>query len=96
MSDEKIKTSIISDLLKIDRYRSQVEDPAKSFLHGTYTDQSIDDLKKIHDIYTRYLLDYGHLGEPYPSVIETLEYTNQRIDGIINNHKGQINKPQLS
>ena len=96
MSDEKIKTSIISDLLKIDRYRSQVEDPAKSFLHGTYTDHSIDDLKKIHDIYTRYLLDYGHLGEPYPSVIETLEYTNQQIDRLINDQKGQISKVELS
>lgn len=96
MSDEKIKNSIISDLLKIDRYRSQVEDPAKSFLHGTYTDHSIDDLKKIHDIYTRYLLDYGHLGEPYPSVIETLEYTNLQIDGFINDHKSQISKVELS
>ena len=96
MSEEKIKTSIISDLLKIDRYRSQVEDPAKSFLHGIYTDHTIDDLKKIHDIYTRYLLDYGHLGEPYPSVIETLEYTTQQIDGFINNHKGHIRKAELS
>ena len=96
MTDEKIKTSIISDLLKIDRYRSQVDDPAKSFLHGTYTDHSIDDLKKIHDIYTRYLLDYGYLGEPYPAVIETLEYTNQQIDSFINVHKGQISKVELS
>jgi hypothetical protein len=96
MNPEQTKISIISDLLKIDRYRSQVEDPAKSFLHGTYTDHSIDDLKKIHDIYTRYLLDYGHLGEPYPSVIETLEYTNQQIDGLINDHKGQISKVELS
>lgn len=96
MSDEKIKNSIISDLLKIDRYRSQVEDPAKSFLHGTYTNHSIDDLKKIHEIYTRYLLDYWHLGEPYPSVIETLEYTNQQIDGFINDHKSQISKVELS
>jgi FMN phosphatase YigB (HAD superfamily) len=95
MNDEKIKSSIISDLLKIDRYRSQVEDPDKSFLHGNYTELSIDDLKKIHDIYTRYLLDYGHLGEPYPSVIETLEYTNQQIDGFVNNHKVQLSKPEL-
>jgi FMN phosphatase YigB (HAD superfamily) len=96
MNDEKIKSSIISDLLKIDRYRSQVEDPDKSFLHGNYTDQSIDDLKKIHDIYTRYLLDYGHLGEPYPSVLETLEYKSEQIDGLINNYKGQISKAELS
>lgn len=96
MNPEQTKSTIISDLLKIDRYRSQVEDPAKSFLHGTYTDHSIDDLKKIHDIYTRYLLDYGHLGEPYPSVIETLEYTNQQIDRLINDHKGQISKVELS
>lgn len=96
MNPEQTKSTIISDLLKIDRYRSQVEDPAKSFLHGTYTDHSIDDLKKIHDIYTRYLLDYGHLGEPYPSVIETLEYTNQQIDGLINDHKRQISKVELS
>jgi len=96
MNPEQTKITIISDLLKIDRYRSQIEDLAKSFLHGTYTDHSIDDLKKIHDIYTRYLLDYGHLGEPYPSVIETLEYTNQQIDGLINDHKGQMSKVELS
>jgi hypothetical protein len=96
MNPEQTKITIISDLLKIDRYRSQVEDPAKSFLHGTYTDHSIDDLKKIHDIYTRYLLDSGYLGEPYPSVIETLEYTNQQIDGFINDHKGEISKVELS
>ena len=96
MNPEQTKITIISDLLKIDRYRSQVEDPAKSFLHGAYTDHSIDDLKKIHDIYTRYLLDYGHLGEPYPSVIETLEYTNQQIDGLIKDHKGQKSKVELA
>ena len=96
MNPEQTRITIISDLLKIDRYRSQVEDPAKSFLHGSYTDHSIDDLKKIHDIYTRYLLDYGHLGEPYPSVIETLEYTNQQIDGFIKDHKREASKAALS
>ena len=96
MNPEQTRITIISDLLKIDRYRSQIEDPAKSFLHGSYTDHSIDDLKKIHDIYTRYLLDYGHLGEPYPSVIETLEYTNQQIDGFIKDHKREASKAALS
>jgi hypothetical protein len=89
MKEEKIKTSIISDLIKIEKYRSQAGDPAKSYLHGIYTDLSIDDLKRIHDIYTRYLLDHGHLGEPYPTVIETLEYTNLQIDGFISDHKQQ-------
>jgi FMN phosphatase YigB (HAD superfamily) len=96
MNDEKIKSSIISDLLKIDRYRSHIENPDSLFLQEIYTDQSIDDLKKIHDIYTRYLLDYGHLGEPYPSVIETLEYTNEQIAGFLNNHKGQVKEAALS
>ena len=96
MSDEKIKTSIISDLVKIDKYRSHVDEPDKIFSKDNYNGHSIDDLKKIHDIYTRYLLDYGHLGEPYPSVIENLEYTNQQIDSCISNHKGKISKPELS
>ena len=90
MSEETIKSSIVSDLLKIDRYRSQVEDPAKSFLHGTYTDHSVDELKRIHDIYTRYLLDYQHLGEPYPEVIENLEFTNGQIKVCISHHKNQL------
>lgn len=90
MSTEKIKISIISDLIKIDRYRSHIENPASLFLQNIYTDQSIDDLKKIHDIYTRYLLEYRTLGEPYPSVIETLENTNQQIDLCINDQNQQI------
>jgi hypothetical protein len=89
MSNEKIKTSIISDLIKIDRYRSHLENPDNLFLQDIYTGQSIDDLKRIHDIYTRYLLEYRTLGEPYPSVIETLENTNLQIDGCINDHKGE-------
>lgn len=96
MSDEKIKTSIISDLLKIDKYRSHLEEPDKIFTQDNYNGHSIDDLKRIHDIYTRYLLEYRNLGEPYPSVIETLENTNQQIDGCITNHKGKISKPKLS
>ena len=89
MSNEKIKTSIISDLVKIDRYRSHLDKPDNFFSQDIYTDQSIDDLKKIHDIYTRYLLEYKTLGEPYPLVIETLENTNQQIDGCISSHKGK-------
>jgi len=87
MSDEKIKITIISDLVKIDRYRSHVENPNHAFSEEIYGDQSIDDLKKIHDIYTRYLLEYRNLGEPYPSVIESLEYTNENIDSCISKHK---------
>ena len=96
MSNEKIKTSIISDLVKIDRYRSHLENPDNLFLQNIYSDQSVDDLKRIHDIYTRYLLEYRNLGEPYPSVIESLENTNQQIDGCINDHKGEISKAVLS
>jgi hypothetical protein len=96
MNEEKIKTSIISDLLKIDRYRSHIEKADNFFRQDIYTDQSIDDLKKILDIYTRYLLEYRKLGEPYPSVLETLENTNNKIDGFINDHKGQVNKSELS
>lgn len=91
MSNEKIKTSIISDLIKIDRYRSHIEKSDNLFLQEIYTDESIDDLKKIHDIYTRYLLEYRKLGEPYPSVIETLENTNQQIDNCISDQKQHAN-----
>ena len=91
MSNEKIKTSMISDLVKIDRYRSHLEKPDNFFSQDIYTDQSIDDLKKIHDIYTRYLLDYKKLHEPYPSVIEKLEYTKQQINSCISEYKHQPN-----
>ena len=96
MNTEQTKITIISDLVKIDKYRSHLANSDKFFSKDHYSDHSFDDLKKVHDIYTRYLLDYGHLGEPYPSVIETLEYTNQQIDGFINDHKRQISKVELS
>jgi len=89
MSDEKIK--IVSDLVKINKYRSHLNDPDKFFTQDMYTDQSIDDLKKIHDIYTRYLVDYRKLGEPYPAVIEKLEYTNDKIESCISDHKHPAN-----
>lgn len=87
MSDEKIKITIISDLVKIDRYRSHLEARDKYFSPEMYSDLPMNDLKRIHDIYTRYLLDYRSLGEPYPSVIEKLEYTNENIDSCISKHK---------
>jgi hypothetical protein len=89
MNQEKIKITIISDLLKIHKYRSHLENPDKLFTDEMYEDQSLDNLKRIHDIYTRYLLDYRILKEPYPSVIEKLEYTNEQIEGCINDHKHQ-------
>jgi len=58
-----------------------------------YTGESMDDLKKIHDIYTRYLIDYKHLREPYPTVIETLEYTNHGIKLCISNHHEKKDDP---
>jgi hypothetical protein len=91
MSDEKIKITIISDLVKINKYRSQVEMPENFFSPEFFTDHSVDDLKKIHEIYTRYLMDYQNIGEPYPSVIEKLEYTNHKIESCINDHKHQAN-----
>jgi hypothetical protein len=87
MSDEKIK--IVSDLVKINKFRSHLKDPDKFFTQAMYTDKSLDDLKKIHDIYTRYLLDYKILKEPYPTVIENLEYTNEKISSCVNEHKLQ-------
>lgn len=89
MNDEKVKSSIISDLVKIDRYRSHLAAPDKYFSQDQYAERSMDDLKKIHDIYVRYLLDYRSLREPYPSVIENLEYKNQAIDLCINTHKSE-------
>jgi hypothetical protein len=96
MNQEKTKITIISDLVKIARYRSHLANADKLFTQDMYSDVSIDDLKKIHDIYTRYLLDYKTLREPYPSVIEKLEYTNQQIDGFIKDHRGEISKVELS
>ena len=87
MSDEKTKITLISDLVKIDKYRSHKENHDSSFSQQIYSDQSTEDLKRIHDIYTRYLLDYNILREPYPSVIESLEYTNPDIDKCITDHK---------
>lgn len=89
MSEEKIKITLISDLVKIDKYRSHKENHDTSFSQEIYADQSTEDLKKIHDIYTRYLLDYNILHEPYPLVIESLEFTNPDIDRCITDHKGE-------
>jgi len=91
MNPEQTKTTIISDLVKINKYRSHLSDPDKFYTPDFYSDHSFDDLKKVHDIYTRYLLDYKHLGEPYPIVIEKLEYVNNDIESCINNHKLQAN-----
>lgn len=86
MSEEKIK--IISDLVLINKYRSHLPNPDKYFTGDMYTDRSLDDLKKIHDIYTRYLMEYKNLKEPYPAVIEKLEYTNEKISTCVSEHKG--------
>jgi len=85
MSEEKIK--IISDLVKISKYRSHLKNADQLFTNAMYSDRSLDDLKKIHDIYIRYLTDYKKLREPYPKVIETLEYTNDKIDSCISENK---------
>ena len=91
MNPEQTKTTIISDLVKIDRYRSHLENADKFFSQDFYSDYSFDDLKKVHDIYTRYLIDYENLHEPYPLVIEKLEYLNNDIENCIKNHKHQAN-----
>ena len=85
MSDEKNK--IVSDLVKITRYRSHLNDADKFFTQAMYTDKSLEDLKKIHEIYTRYLLEYKTFKEPYPTVIENLEYTNEKISSCVNEHR---------
>ena len=91
MNPEQTKSTIISDLVKIDRYRSHLVNADRFFSTDFYSDHSFDDLKKVHDIYTRYLLDYKNLHEPYPLVIEKLEYLNNDIKTCINNHKHQAN-----
>lgn len=90
MSEEKIK--IVSDLVKITRYRSHLTDADKFFTQEMYTDKSLEDLKRIHDIYIRYLLDYKILHEPYPTVIENLEYTNEKISSCVSEHKNATKK----
>ncbi len=92
MNQEKTKITIISDLVKIQRYRSHLENADKLFTQDMYSGVSIDDLKRIHDIYTRYLLDYKKLKDPYPKVIENLEYTNEKIDRCVNDHKNSVKK----
>ena len=91
MNPEQTKITIISDLVKIDKYRSHLENSENFFSQDFYSDRSFDDLKKVHDIYTRYLLDYKKLREPYPLVIEKLEYLNNDIKNCINNHKHRAN-----
>ena len=90
MNQEKTKITIISDLVKIARYRSHLAYADKLFTQDMYSDLSIDDLKKIHDIYTRYLLEYKNLKDPYPNVIENLEYTNEKINSCVSDHKKSI------
>jgi len=92
MNQEKTKSSIISDLVKIQRYRSHLQNADQLFTQDMYLDVSIDELKKIHDIYTRYLLDYKHLNNPYPKVIENLEYTNEKISSCVSEHKKEAKK----
>ena len=92
MNQEKTKITIISDLVKIAKYRSHLANADKLFTQDMYSDVPIDDLKKIHDIYTRYLLDYKTLREPYPQVIENLEYTNEKIDSCVSEHKKSSKK----
>ena len=87
MNQEKTKSTIISDLVKIHIYRSHLTNADKLFTQDMYSGESIEELKKIHDIYTRYLLQYKILGEAYPSVIEKLEYTNKEIDNCVSDHK---------
>ena len=91
MNTEETKITIISDLVKIDKYRSHLQNSDKFFSQDSYSDRSFDDLKKVHDIYTRYLLDYKNLHEPYPLVIEKLEYLNNNIESCINDHKHPAN-----
>jgi len=91
MNPEQTKIAIISDLVKIDKYRSHLVNSDKFFSQDFYSGRSFDDLKKVHDIYTRYLLDYKKLREPYPLVIENLEYLNSDIENCINKHKHQAN-----
>ncbi len=92
MNQEKTKTTIISDLVKIQRYRSHLQNADKLFTQDMFSDVPIDDLKRIHDIYTRYLLDYKNLKNPYPKVIENLEYTNEKIDRCVSDHKNSVKK----
>ena len=92
MNQEKTKITIISDLVKITKYRSHLQNADKLFTQDMYSDVSIEELKKIHDIYTRYLLDYKTLNNPYPKVIESLEYTNEKIDSCVNEHKKSVKK----
>ena len=66
---------------------SHLSNADKLFTNEMYSGESIDELKKIHEIYTKYLLEYRTFGEPYPSVIETLEVTNKEIDNCISAHK---------
>ena len=92
MSQEKTKITIISDLVKITRYRSHLANPERFFTDEMYNDQSLEDLKRIHDIYVRYLLEYKTLRNPYPKVIESLEYTNEKIDSCVSEHKKNAKK----
>ncbi len=86
MNVEEAKSLIISDLLRIDDYRSSKE-IGTSKGSDRYDDLSLEVLKQVYDVYIDFLLGYKTAGEPYPSIIELLKYPNDKIVECIQNYK---------
>ena len=92
MTEDQIRSMIIEDLLKIDRYKSPLDD--NSTRKDIYQSFSLEELKTIHQVIVTYLIDYRTLGDPYPSIIEKLTYTNDEIETCIKNYKYQQKEEQ--
>lgn len=86
MNAEETRSLIISDLLRIDDYRSSKE-IAASKSSDRYDNLSLEILKQVYDVHIDFLLGYKTGGEPYPSIIELLKYPNVKIVECIENHK---------
>jgi hypothetical protein len=90
MNEEETKSLIISDLLKIDEYKGRINGSDHPKSENVYQNLPFEIIQEVHSIVIRHLLDYKGFGFAYPSVIESLEYTNSEIIDCIENHKYEI------
>lgn len=86
MNEEELKSKIISDLLKIRRYESfEKNEPQKDY--ERYSKMQLPTLTILHRLRVKFLLDYRMMGNPYPSILEFLEVTNEKIIRCIENRR---------
>ncbi len=91
MNEEETKSIIISDLLKIEDYRSSKEF-GTSKDSDRYNNMDVEILKQVHYAYIKFLLCYRTMGKAYPSILESLKYSNDKIAECIENHRDEEKK----